>query len=174
MINARVLCLMAACRCAAGAAGITFDPAMNSLVVEEFPEEDQPATLAMVYQTDRSNGWNKMAYDPASNTYSLDANLVIGATNTEGTYFRIGSVGPLPETLVIRGSVWVRPPQESMKRPDGAYSIMNRLCLGDPTNDAVRGALLFEIAPRHRYGLCVGGDKAWRGPCTCSTARYAR
>lgn len=139
----------------AALAGITYDPATNVIQVMDYPE-DAPATLDAILAADQQNGWGRVSYDKAADTYTVKASVWIGIDQGLGTFMQIGRSGHPRETLIIHGNVWVKPPRLSLKRPDGRFSVVNRLTLGDPTNAAIRATLKIACATRGQYAVQVG------------------
>lgn len=143
-------------------AGITYDPATNVIQVMDYPE-DAPTTLDTILAADRQNGWGKVSYDKAADTYTVEASLWIGIDQGLGTFMQIGRPDHPRETLIIHGNVWVKPPRLSLKRPDDRYSVVNRLTLGNPTNAAIRATLKIACLTRGQYAVQVGDGWTRRG-----------
>ncbi|MFQ5810984.1 MAG: carboxypeptidase-like regulatory domain-containing protein [Armatimonadota bacterium] len=136
-------------------AGISYDPGRDCIMVVGFPEE-QPATMDAVLAADRENAWGKVMYDAASDTYTVDADLWIGDDQSNGTFLQMGDAKHPKVTVVVRGTVWVRPPRESTRRSDGLYSIINRLTLGDADDENIRATLKIDCEAPGEHGLYVG------------------
>jgi len=134
---------------------ISYDSAPDRLQLVGFPEES-PATPATLLAADRHHGWNQVTYDATTDTYAIDAALWIGNDTSLGTFFQIGDREHPDVTVVVKGTVWDRPPQESPRRSDGRYSIINRLTLGDRQNDSIRATLKIDCETRGQHGLYVG------------------
>ena len=110
------------------AGDIAYDAGRNCISVIGFTE-DAPATMDTILAADREKGWRKMAHDPVTDTYTLDADLWIGDDKSNGTFMQIGDGDHPKMTVIVKGTVWVRPPRESPERSDGLPSIINRLRL---------------------------------------------
>ncbi|NOX56897.1 MAG: hypothetical protein GXP27_21140, partial [Planctomycetes bacterium] len=134
---------------------IRYNERRNVIWVRGFPEE-RPATLQELLEADRRNGWGKVRYDAATDMYTIDADLWIGDDKCLGTFFQIGDHDHPRVTVVMRGTIWVRPPQESPARSDGLESIINRLTLGDPNDASIRPTLKFDCDTPGQHGLYVG------------------
>ncbi len=144
---------------------IVYQAASNQLVVSGFPEE-QPATLADILAADRQHGWRRMSHDPAADTYTLGASLVIGSTNDYGTFFQIGTPAHPREILVLHGNLTVVPPRPSSRpikaytdwagnRPDGRYRISNRLTLGVFGDPAIRPVVRMACSRKNEFAVTV-------------------
>lgn len=136
-------------------AGIVYNADSNAVWVTDFPEES-PATMDTVMAADRENGWGKVSYDTPTDTYTLQAALWIGDDKSPGTFFQIGRPDHKRENVVVHGTVWVCPPRESIKRPDGLYSMINRLTLGDPDDDTISATLKIACDQPAEHGVYVG------------------
>ncbi len=161
--HAAGLGLLAAClAAAAGPAGRAGQPARPAEALVEFLAPEQaivvrgfprhaPATLDDLLEADRRGGWNRVRHAPDTDTYTLDASLVIGGMSTWApTYVQVGRPGHVRETARVKGFVWIRPPRAGLAWPDGRPGVVNRLTLGDPVNEAIRATLIIErpAAPR--------------------------
>ncbi len=136
-------------------AEITYDPDRNVIRITGFPEI-RPATLTTLLETDRKQGWKKVNYDAKSKTYRINANLWIGDETGLGAFLRMGSPETPELTVIMDGSIWVKPPRKSAKRSDGRYSIMNGLIIGDPDNEKIRVTVKFNCKKQGEYALAVG------------------
>lgn len=134
---------------------IEYDSEHNRIFVLGFAEEN-PATMADILAADRQNGWGAVAHDMASDTYTVGTDLWIGDDQGLGTFVQIGDAQHPRVTVVINGTVWVRPPQEGPARSDGLPSVINRLRLGLPGDDSVSATLAFDCESRGQHGLYVG------------------
>jgi hypothetical protein len=134
---------------------ITYDPTTNCMRVVGFPE-DTPATMDTLLDADRENGWNKLSYDERTETYTVDADLWIGDDQSAGTFVQMGDSRHRNVTVVVKGTVWVRPPRESPKRSDGRNSVINRLTLGDPHDAGIRATLKIDCQTPGEHGVYVG------------------
>ena len=139
-------------------AAITYNSTNNCLWVIDFPEE-APATLQTLLEADQANGWGKVSRDAATDTYTVDAAIWIGDGSGYSTYFQIGDKDHPDLTLAIKGSFWIRPAAEGVKRSDGSPSVMNSLVAGDPDDASVTPQVLFDCATRGEHGIFAG----WRG-----------
>jgi serine/threonine protein kinase len=141
-------------------ARVTYDSRANRIEVVGFPER-QPATPKTLLAADGKNGWNKITYDAGSDTYTLDADLWIGDDGPDATYFQIGDKRHPNETVIVRGTVWVRPPKGSplgnFWDPNMRPTLINRLTLGHPEEKSIRAALKFDCETPGEHGLYVGG-----------------
>lgn len=134
---------------------ILYDPATNVIQVMDYPE-DMPATMDTILAADQKNGWGKVSYDKTTDTYTVKASLWIGIDQGLGTFMQIGRPDHPRETVIAHGNVWVKPPRLSLKRPDGRYSVVNRMTLGDPTNAFIQATLKIACEQRGQYGVHVG------------------
>ncbi len=136
-------------------AEITFDKDQNVIQVAGYPET-QPATLKMLLDADQKNGWKKVSYDADSRTYRIDADLWIGGISELGTFLKMGNP-EIPElTVIMNGSIWVKPPRKSAKRSDGKFSVMNGLIIGDPDNDKIKVTLKFDCSKNGEHAFVAG------------------
>lgn len=136
-------------------AGITYDPTNHCLVIVNYPEE-QPATPQNLLAADRENRWGKVSYDPSNDTYTIAAAIWIGDDRGFSTYFQIGEREHPQVTLVMKGSLWVRPAAKGVARSDGSPSIMNGLTSGDPQNKSIAPRILFDCSKPGEHGLYAG------------------
>lgn len=144
LFQVRVLC-----------AGMAYDEASRSLRLVDFPEE-APATLHTLLEADRAHGWNKVAYDAGTDTYRVDASIWIGNRSGYSTFFRIGDREHPRATLVIRGSLWVKPAVPGVPRSDGSPSIMNGLLAGDRDDADIAPTILFDCDTAGQHGIFAG------------------
>lgn len=154
---------------ASAAAGtISYDVESNTVLVSAFPEA-APATLEDILDADRSNGWGRMEYDDATDTYTLRASLTIGTKQDRGTHFQIGSPEHPKVTLVLHGNLTVTPPKDTSRpvnhysdwagnRYDGLYRISNRLTLGDPENAEIRPTIKMACSEKNEFAVRVLAD----------------
>ncbi len=149
-------------------AGIIYDSAKNIITVTAYPEE-WPCTPARLAAMDRACGWNKVAYDAASDTYILQAGLEIGDNGGADTYFQLGSPAHPRETLVVHGNVAIRPYWVKDVNPGLWYTAarsVNRLTIGCPENTNVMPVLKIASSPQFKRTLLAGvcqGRKAFGG-----------
>ena len=151
----------------AGPGRISYEPDRSCIQVIGFSEED-PATMARLLAADGKQGWGKVTYEEACDTYTIDADLWIGDDKSTGTFLQIGTERHPQVTVVVKGTVWVRPPIDSPARSDGLASVINRLTLGDSENPHIRATLKIDCDRPAEHGLYVGfrgtgvdGTKAW-------------
>jgi hypothetical protein len=149
---------------AASASGIRYDAERNCICVTGYPE-DAPATMDAILAADRKNGWGKVTYDKATDTHTVNAALWIGDDKTDGTFLQLGDTAHPRLTVVVNGTVWVRPPRESAKRSDGLESVINRLTLGSPDGETIRATLKIACQTPGQHGVYVGyrspDSKTW-------------
>jgi hypothetical protein len=149
---------------AAPAGDIRYDPERNCICVTDY-SEDTPATLDAILAADRKNGWGKVTYAKATDTYTVNAALWIGDDKTNGTFLQIGDADHPQLTVIVAGTVWVRPPKESPKRSDGSASVINRLTLGNPDDENIRATLKIACQTPGQHGVYVGyrsaDSKTW-------------
>lgn len=134
---------------------VFWDDCEKCIRVMDYPE-DAPATCDMLLEADRAKGWGKVSYDAATDTYTVNASVWIGTNQGLGTYFQVGRPGHPRETLLVKGEVKICAAKLSAKRPDGRYSVMNRLTLGHPSDSSIRAALKIACEKPGQYGLQVG------------------
>ena len=144
-----------ACAASHAAPHVSYDPSRNCVVVVGYPEE-APATMDTIQQADQRHGWGKVTYDRAADTYTVATALWIGDDRARGTFVQIGDAAHPRVTVVVKGSVWVRPPRESPRRSDGLLSVINRLTLGDPHDDRIRATLKIACDTPGQHGVYVG------------------
>lgn len=97
-----------------------------------------------------------MGYDQTTDTYTLDADLWIGDEQSAGTFFQTGEENHSHVTIIVKGTVWVRPARGSVARSDGVPSILSRLTLGDPGEDGIRATLKIDWDTPGEHGVYVG------------------
>lgn len=141
---------------------MVYDTEEDAILVQGFAELT-PATMDHVLQHDREQAWGKVLYDAEADTYTVDASLHIGSDQDLGTFFQIGREGHVAETVIVKGDVWIRPPQESPNRSDGRPAIVNRLTLGHVDNAQIRPALKIACTTAGEFGVFIGlrTDTAW-------------
>ena len=146
---------------AAGAVygGIVYNEQYNALWVTDFPGEF-PCDMQRLTAVDRMHEWGKVAYDKATDTYTVSCDLMIGTNDGTETYFRIGSKEHPKETVVMKGHVGVAPYWIKGENEGEYYrvpTLVNRLTLGDAKDKSVTAALKFDCETRGQYGLMIGG-----------------
>ena len=141
---------------------ITYDRQKNVIHVVGYPEHS-PADMDSLLGWDASAKAGKVAYDPASDTYTVDASLWIGDETAPETFFRMGRKDHLSETVIVRGDVWVRPSKVVyeqrnivLKRSDGRLPFINRLTIGDPDDASIQPVLKIACDKSGQYGVLVG------------------
>ena len=149
--------LVLLCASSAFSATITYDQAENALWVRDFPQE-APATLDALLGADRKNNWGLVSYDQATDTYRVNASLHIGSDQGASTFFQIGRKDHPKETVIVKGDVWIKPPKQTLKRPDGRYVIVNRLTLGDPNDSSIKANLKIDCETNGQYSVFLGLD----------------
>ena len=133
---------------------IEYDEEHNCVQVVGFPE-DAPATMDAILAADRKERWDRLSYSRTTDSYTLDAALWIGDDQSNGTFLQIGSKRHPKATLVVKGTVWVRPARE-IRSSDGLNGITNRLTLGDPADKSIRTTLKIACERPGQHGLYVG------------------
>lgn len=136
-------------------AEINYSPENNGIEISVYPDE-APATMDTLLAADRKCGWGVVQYDPATDTYTIQASLLIGNDQDLGTYVQIGRPDHPREIVVVCGNVWIKPARKSVKRSDGKPAIQNRLILGNATNAAIQAALKIACSKPEEYGLFLG------------------
>ena len=134
---------------------VLYSPQRGAIGVFDFPET-APATPQTLLEANNREGWGKIFYDEGTDTYTIRTDLWIGTDQDLGTYLQIGDADHPRASVVVRGTVWVRPPRESLRRPDGRLAIMNRLRLGVPDDPSIRPSLRFDCETPGEHGLYVG------------------
>ena len=155
-----ILLYIMICLLAAGPAFglVTYEAEANTIVVSDFPEPI-PARLDTLARADRANGWNKIQYDPAAQTWTIKASLQVGRNDGSETWMRIGSAMQSNETLILHGNLIIAPYLVAGENDRYAPSRVNRLTMGDPTNAAIRTALKIAGAGHTVYsGKLPGPD----------------
>lgn len=148
-------------------AAIYYDPALDTVRVTEFPES-WPCTPERLLAMDKRFGWNKVAHDPATATYTLNCNLIIGSHDGSETYFQIGSKEHPAETLVMNGNLYIAPyflnAENVGKNWYEAPAKVNRLTLGCEKDPQVKAAIKFGGEPKgKKYGLTTGATIREKG-----------
>ena len=143
---------------------ISFRADLNRVSISDFPQA-APCTPARVWQADRLHGWGKVTYDPATDTYTVDADLHIGSNEGTHTYFQIGSPSHPREALHVRGNVVVQPDWVQGENEGNRWWLVkrrfvNRLTLGDPDDPSVRAALRLASSSEARRNLAIGSLRA--------------
>lgn len=154
----RVGVLLALLLAASVPAAVEWESSEDCIWVMDYTEES-PATIDDLVQADRENGWGKVAYDAETDTCTVNANLWIGLNEGLGTFFQLGRIDHPREVLRVQGNVWIRAPRLSLKRPDGRYSVVNRLRLGHPDHPEIHATLKIVCEKRGQYHLMVGDDR---------------
>jgi len=144
-------------------ADISYERSPDRLSIVGFPEE-RPATMETILAADRKNGWGRVTYDAATDTYTVDAHIWIGDDRSNGTFVQIGDKKHPNVTVIVKGTVWVRPPKESPMRSDGRPCVINRLTLGDPEDDNIHATLKIDCDTPGQHGLYVGYRPFAGGP----------
>lgn len=142
----------------AACAGITYNTATGVIRVVDYPS-DWPCTPERIYAMDQASGWGKVTYDAATDTYVLDAALLIGDNDRTETYFQLGSVIHPKETLAVKGDVVVYPYWIAERNPEKTWyenPRVNRLTLGVSTQNAVTATLKIFSAQGHEHALYTG------------------
>jgi len=133
---------------------IRYDPDRNRISILGYPEE-RPATLSDVFDADRKGGWRKVVYDTATDTWTVRADLWVGADRGFGTFLQIGRAQHPTETLVLYGNLVVCAPAKSGQRADGRYRISSRLTLGDESNPRIQATLKIACSRKGEFGVDV-------------------
>ena len=128
-------CVRAAC---------TYDAQTNRVWVENYTEAF-PCTPRILLLADRMNGWGKIDYSSATDTYTVAADLYIGRNDGTDTYFQIGSNAHPRETLVLKGNLVVYPfyitGENEEKNASLAERGVNRITLGSPDDESIKATL---------------------------------
>lgn len=143
------------CAAQASSGVIVYQPETKVLMISGFPEE-APATMDSLLQADRQNKWGVVACDKTTDTYTVNASIYIGTEKDLGAYMQIGRKGHPKETVVVKGDIWIRTPQKSVKRSDGLDAIAHRLTLGDPKDAAIQATLKIDCAKAGEFALVLG------------------
>ncbi len=145
-------------------AGIEYDSSSNTISISGFPA-DSPCRLERLLRLDNLNGWNKVHYDPATNSYEITANLSIGANDGSNTFFRIGSPDGPGERLVMRGNIFIRPhwvhKENKAPKPRFAPKRHNRLTIGDERASGKRSELVLDGPYSLIAGTFAKEPKRW-------------
>ncbi len=146
-------------------AGCRWMAADRTIWITDYPA-GAPCSLTTLLRQDRMNGWGVVAYDAASDVYTVNASLLIGANAGPSTYFQIGSPAHQSETLVLNGNLTIHPAcvkDENPVREFQSQARINRVRLGCPDDPAVRAALKFACTPSNAWTL-ISGVKPGRPP----------
>ena len=139
-------------------AGITFVETMNGIWVIDYPA-GFPCTMKRIKAADEMNGWEKVLYEEASDTYTLKCNLLIGTNDGAETYVQVGTKDSPNETVVMQGNVYVFPFFVAGENEGLYYQVpilANRLTLGSPGDPHIKAALKFDSSKAGEFGLTVG------------------
>ncbi len=141
-------------------AAVIYDKLSDTIWVSDFPEEI-PCTPARLYQLDRMYDWEKITYDPDTDTYQINCNLWIGSDNHTDTYFQIGNRQHFKETVIVRGNIFIKP-YRLLRKGEHYWKIkeekyINRLTLGVAENDAVKPTLKIDNSTGKGNTLIIGG-----------------
>ncbi len=165
-VGMAALALGLALRAGPAPAGITYDASNDCLQVVDYPPSE-PATLEALLEADKQAGWGRVTHEPGTDTYTVNAALWVGDGSGYSTCLRIGDTVHTGVTLVLKGSLWVRPAARGIERADGSPSIMNSVVAGDPANPAVRPRILFDCEWAGEHGIFAGQPgRTVRDACT--------
>jgi len=126
--------------------GIQYDPASDTILITDYPE-DMPCTLARLRRCDELFGWGQVAYDEASDAYTVSARLVIGANDGTHTCLQVGSAEHPRQKLILQQDLFVAPHWVKGLNPgrswwqDAPKDTVNRLTLGVEGDGAVQATL---------------------------------
>jgi len=151
-----IICL---CACSVKAA-CTYDAQKNAISVVDYPES-VPCTLNGLLTADKMNGWGKLSYDQAADTYTVACDLIVGANNGTHTYLQVGSKEHPNEVLVLRGSLVIPPywVKDVNTQPQHmAPKCVNRVTLGLASDPSIKASLKFDCRKSGEFGLSVGKD----------------
>ncbi len=136
---------------------IFYDGDANCIRVVDFPQA-APCTLRRLLQMDRRYGWGKVQHDPATDTYTVRADLAIGTNDGSETYFQIGGAEHPREVLLMDGRLVVQPYWVQGENRGASYwrapRKANRVTLGVAGDPSVQAALKF----RGDHTLYVGRE----------------
>ena len=135
-------------------AGIDFDPQSQRLWITDFPA-GYPCTMDRVLAVDRRQGWNRVSYDAAADTYTVAASLWIGSDDGSDTYVQCGRAGHTQETWIVQGDVVVHP-SAPWPKDASAPRAVNRLTLGSSNEVALKASLKIAGATNAGHSLYVG------------------
>ena len=144
--------------------GVVYQEKDNALWITDYPESD-PCTPMKLYELDQKNGWKKVEYDKATDTFKIDASLWIGNNQNTNTYFQVGDDQHPEIALIVKGNVFVKPYWERGKNPGKNWwsrkgkRYINRLTLGNQSNDKIKPVLKIDNSVRKGYSLIIGGGK---------------
>ncbi len=130
-------------------------PDANAIQVYDYAEA-MPCRPRQLLFADQVNGWGRVQYDRASDTYTVNASLWIGRNNGTDTFFQLGASNHPAETLVLNGDLVIYPTRIPGESPAGDGARTHRLTIGCPDNAAVRSQLLFRQAPGQSHTLRAG------------------
>ncbi len=143
-----------------GTAGIIYDREEKTVYVRLFSEA-WPCTPALLFSRSEKAGWGIVNHDPETDTYRLEASLVIGSNDGTDTYFQIGGKDKdrLREILVVNGDVKVHPyyvEGENEGRWYTARRSVNRLTIGMEDDPSVQASLKIASGPDREHTLQIG------------------
>lgn len=148
-------------------AGVTYDDATDTLIVDNYPEQ-VPCTPHTLSRIDTFNGWGKVSADGASQTVAVHCNLQIGLNTGTDTHFQIGDPTRPRETLVVHGNVVIHPFHvHGLNQWSGPRRVI-RLTLGERQNPQVTPVLKIASEAASPRGLYIN-----RVPLPDGTLRFA-
>ena len=147
----------------AARAAVFFDAERNVIQVTDYPAEF-PCTMERLWFVDRVHGWGKVRYDEAAATYTVTAELWIGAADGTETYFQLGTKKCPRETVVLKEDLKICPWFVNAENPKTKWweqpVKVNRLTLGDRDDKSLTASLKIDNAKRLAVGesTAVGGE----------------
>jgi hypothetical protein len=153
-MRTRTLCIIATLVGAAtvSRADITYDAARRTITVTGF-SQGSPGTLQDVLRKSDEQNWGVVAYDEATQTFTLNTSLVIGSDDGTSTWFRIGTPEHPREALVLQGDLKVAEPKKGAGYRQ--YTAHNVLWIGDEANEQIAPTVRFNCQKDGQYGFFV-------------------
>ena len=151
------LSLVTAILCLTARAAVEFDGAKNVIQVSDFTKES-PLTLKKLQQLDKMNSWDKVKYDSASDTYTVEADIYVGKNDGTDTYMQIGTDANPKEILVLKGNLVIHP--FGFQSEKDKKKAINRLTIGDKNKADINPTLKLGNNKSIFLGVCPTG--AWQ------------
>ena len=149
---------------------IEYDAELDAYRVSDYPKE-YPCTPELLAEMDGLLGLGKVTRDRGTGACTIACNLLIGSNDGTDTYFQVGSLKHLRETLVMRGNVYVCPYYITGESRHSqwwhARQRINRLTIGGEGKPAIQAALKFgALASGEQFWLVTGERPERDGKCT--------
>ena len=142
----------------AGEASIQYNAERNIIWVADYPESF-PCSLDRVLKADRLHGWGVVTYEASNDTYTVNAELRIGADSGSDTYFLIGDTDHIKPTIIMTNDLVVMNGKKAIEMAGSK----NLLSIGSRHGNSITPVLRF-AAGRGLYCSQVPADKQPKDP----------